>query len=198
VEYTRVAMLRSDVLYVTPVDVWEKAPGGVRDDDNRVAVIPAFGRYPVSDRLIYGPSKAVEVWAAQRFQRMEEHVQWILKNNPGWGLHPETFVQRALLDPIREMGYEVVEHPTLCFFRARADESVWITDCDGQGNPKVTAPTVPQALGSNVTGTVEALLSRKCHGVTTQRQPLKYTALDCSNKDPPPKDLIPVPKNTEG
>jgi hypothetical protein len=182
VEYTRVAMLRSDVLYITPIDIWDKAPGGVRDHDNQVAVIPSFGRHPVSDRLIYGPSRAVEVWAAQRFQRMEDHVQWTLKNDPGWGLHSERFVERALLEPIRKLGYSIVEHPTLCFFRARADESVWITDCDGP-DPKVTAPTVTQALGSNVREKVEALLSRKCHGVTSQRRPI-VTALDCSMNPP--------------
>jgi hypothetical protein len=193
IEYNRVAMLRSDVLYVTPINLWENSRGE-HDHDNQVAVIPSFGRHPVSDRLIYGPARAVEIWAAQRFTRMEDHVKWTLQNDPGWGLHSERFVQRALLGPIQKLGYEVEEHPTICFFRARADESVWITDCDGP-DPKVTAPSVTQALGGNVRDRVERLLGRKCHGVTRQRRPI-VTALDCSKegpnppKNPPPKEVL--------
>ena len=161
-------------MYMTPIDVWEKAPG-VRDTDNQVAVIPAFGKYPISDRLIYGPAPAVQIWAAQRFERMEAHVQWILKHYPGWGLHSERFVKHALLEPIQKLGFGVVEHKTLCFFRARVDESVWISDCSVSG---VTA------LGKNVREKVEQVLRRKC-GKISRRGAL--SELDCSKQPPPPQ-----------
>jgi len=44
--YERVAMLRSDVVYVTPIDVYEMRPGE-KDTSNEIAVIPGFGRYPI-------------------------------------------------------------------------------------------------------------------------------------------------------
>lgn len=40
VRYKRVAMLRSDVVYMTPIDIWETEKMGVRDRANNVAVIP--------------------------------------------------------------------------------------------------------------------------------------------------------------
>lgn len=40
IQYTRVAMLRSDVVYMTPIDIWETERMGVRDRTNNVAVIP--------------------------------------------------------------------------------------------------------------------------------------------------------------
>ena len=40
IQYTRVAMLRSDVVYMTPIDIWETEKMGVRDRANNVAVIP--------------------------------------------------------------------------------------------------------------------------------------------------------------
>lgn len=184
-EYTRVAMLRSDVVYVTPIHIYESSPG-VTDSDNRVAIVPAFGKHPVSDRLMYGPYKAVEIWASQRFQRLEAHIQHILKTDPGWGMHSERFVERALFPPIQKLGYTIMEHPTLCFFRARADESVWITDCNGVAS--VAAPTIAAALG-NPRQAVETLLHRKCGNITTQRRPI-IEALDCSTQQSKPKRRV--------
>jgi hypothetical protein len=46
-------MLRNDVVYVTPIDILN-AP------DSMVSTIPNFGKYPVSDRAIYGPAAAVK------------------------------------------------------------------------------------------------------------------------------------------
>jgi len=82
ISYTRVAMLRNDVVYVTPIDIYEVRPGK-KDEDNRVAVVPGFGRYPISDRMIYGPAHAVEIWASHRFKLLDKHVKWVLKNDPG-------------------------------------------------------------------------------------------------------------------
>ena len=49
VNYTRVAMLRDDVLFVTPIDILLNGKGKV-DYANNVAVIPAFAKWPVNDR----------------------------------------------------------------------------------------------------------------------------------------------------
>jgi hypothetical protein len=164
VEYGRVAMIRSDVFYVTPFDVWE-LPSGHRDINNSVAVIPGFGRYNISDRLIYGPADAVKVWAAQRFQRMEAHVQWTLRNSPGMGLHSELFVLLALLEPIRKLGFRVEEHPTMCFYRARSDESVWTSDCRLAALRTVTKNLGPIPADRR---RVETILGRTC-GRRTRR-----------------------------
>ena len=45
-KYKQVAMIRSDVFYAAPLDIYNAS-------DDRTAVIPGFGRYPVSDRMIY-------------------------------------------------------------------------------------------------------------------------------------------------
>jgi hypothetical protein len=180
IDYNRVAMLRSDVVYATPIDVWQKPSTGQKDYDNHVAVIPGFSKHPISDRLVYGPSRAVAIWAAQRFDRMEDHVRWTLANDPGWGLHSERFVMRALLEPIKKLGYDVEEHPTMCFLRARADESVWTDDCDA----RFSLPSISNALGTNVRERVETVIGRKCHGVNKQRQP-KVLALNCSRPGAP-------------
>jgi len=44
--YARVAMLRNDVVYVTPIDIYAVGPGRT-DAGNRVAVVPGFGRHPI-------------------------------------------------------------------------------------------------------------------------------------------------------
>jgi hypothetical protein len=48
-------------MYVTPMDIYRldndshnKTDAGV-DLENRYAVVPAFNKYPVNDRMIYGP-----------------------------------------------------------------------------------------------------------------------------------------------
>jgi hypothetical protein len=165
IEYSRVAMLRSDVFYLTPIDVWELPTGG-RDNNNSVVVIPGFGKYPVSDRLIYGPAAAVQIWATERFERMEPHVQWVLRHNPGYGLHSEIFVRRALLEPIRKLGFRVEEHPTMCFFRARADESIWTSDCSQAALRSVSAGLEEEdETGLVVVDRVERILRRTCQNV---------------------------------
>lgn len=46
--YTRVAMLRSDVVYMTPIDIWETQHMGVPDTENNLAIIPGvFPRNPL-------------------------------------------------------------------------------------------------------------------------------------------------------
>jgi hypothetical protein len=87
IEYTRVAMLRSDVVYVTPIDIWVGKNPSIMDTENRQVVIPGFGRHPVSDRIVYGPYDAVQEWAANRFSSLADHVDLMLKEHPGQGMH---------------------------------------------------------------------------------------------------------------
>jgi hypothetical protein len=164
VNYARVAMLRSDVFYMTPVDIWQRG-GGVgktaRDMDNRVVVIPDFANFPVSDRMIYGPYEAVRLWSATRFDSLDAHAQWSLQHKPGCTMHSESFVSR-LVTRIQERGFVVDRHETLCFFRVRVDESVWVSDCTmpvPYASPKIRA-----GLPTDLQAEVEAILGRSCVG----------------------------------
>jgi len=132
--YSRVAMLRNDVMYVTPFDVYELSTHK-RDVENNHIVIPDWANYPVNDRMIAGPYKAVKIWATERFWLIERHV----RNYPipGWGVHSETFLNftiiPAMLNASRHSassGYAMDQDPNICFLRARTDGSVWIEDCD--------------------------------------------------------------------
>jgi hypothetical protein len=163
IRYSRVAMLRSDVVYMTPVDIWERGTPGIYDVSNRVAVIPGFGKFPVSDRLIYGPYEAVRLWADTRFARLEQHVAWAQAHQPGMALHSETFVQQLLLTMRAEVpNLTVDEHETMCFFRARVDESVWMDDCDHA--PLYASPLIQHVLPANRRAAVEAVIGRACTG----------------------------------
>lgn len=181
IEYTRVAMLRSDVLYMTPIDMFEYP--------DRV-VIPAFGRYPVSDRLIIGPAAAVKVWATQRFSSMDEHARFMNKNFTGFGMHSERFIKFTILPAIAKVLNAteenfLVQHPSLCFFRARADETVWSTDCDD--SVRRDQELALHSVRANVlNGTVdmrsavERVLGRPCKGVVLGGRTNKEEVIDCS------------------
>jgi hypothetical protein len=158
--YDRVAMLRSDVVYMTPIDLFQANRQPLRDGA-KVAVVPAFGRYPVSDRMIIGPRDAVEIWAAQRFDRLETHVQFVHDKHPGWGMHSERFVKWTIFPAIRETNTTIVEDDFMCFFRARADETVMIKDCEGNRYQNA-APSIVKNLGSDKIGVLESILGRKC------------------------------------
>ena len=162
-KYETVAMLRSDVVYMTPIVVERHNPPDV--------TIPAFGRYPVSDRIIYGAHDAVRAWATARFSHLEEHVAWIYANDPGWGLHSERFVNYTIFPQIH---VPIREHPTMCFLRARADESVWVTDCAG-----AAPPTVMENMGSNMKQRVETTLGRTCGQVKRLARPRTVKSLSC-------------------
>ena len=127
--YTRVAMMRLDVVYVTPFNIYKI---GVKDEtmdiNNHFAAVPNWARYPINDRMFYGPNKAVKIWATERFQRLEDHV--LTYEEPGYGMHSERFLNHSIFPAIREIeGVEVVADPDICFLRARADGSTWINDC---------------------------------------------------------------------
>jgi len=126
--YSRVAMLRSDILYVTPIDIYQ-LPDGSMDLRNEYAVIPSFGNFPVNDRFFAGPADAVQIWAAGRFRRLPRHVQRVAPT--GDGLHPERFLHHTVFPAVRDAGVPIL-HGGMCFLRVRADRSVRIGDC-GRG-----------------------------------------------------------------
>jgi len=149
--YSRVAMLRADVFFATPVNVWH-AQHQQHDTNNTIAIVPGFGLYPVSDRMIYGPSAAVQVWAQQRFQRLPAYLEYLESSASNDGIHSEKYVNHTIFPAIRQTGTIIQEHDTLCFFRARADESVWISDCRNLMSRKQQVPTVEKILNRTCTG----------------------------------------------
>ena len=140
IRYDRVAMIRSDVVYLTPIDIFKSAPDGIFDTFNNQSVIPGFGQGPVNDRMFYGPYEATEIWASGRFPRLDDYL---FKFNRY--LHPERFLRAAILPAIRAISISVDEDPGICFWRARADQSIWV-DCGGM----------------ELQGSLETLLNRRC------------------------------------
>jgi hypothetical protein len=124
-KYDRVAMLRLDVLYALPLDIFKTERGTV-DKENKYCVSPGFAKYPVNDRLFYGPYDAVKIWATERFSRVDNHVRTY---EAGWGMHAERFLDSAIFSAIKEAGFPMTENPDICVMRVRADSSVWMNDC---------------------------------------------------------------------
>jgi hypothetical protein len=134
--YSRVAMLRNDVMYVTPFDVYQLSTHE-RDVHNNHFVIPDWANYPINDRMVAGPYETVKIWATERFQRVESHVRTY--PIPGWGMHSERFLDFSIFPAMLNAssqsslsfssGYAMDQNPNICFLRARADGSVWIEDC---------------------------------------------------------------------
>mmetsp|Transcript_2684 Transcript_2684/g.5117 ORF Transcript_2684/g.5117 Transcript_2684/m.5117 type:complete len:249 (+) Transcript_2684:41-787(+) len=106
--YSRVAMLRLDVIFMTPIDVYrvpdERAPDRypkentrwgatfktpmrsprIRSDyyfhdiDNKYAVVPGFASFPINDRMFMGPYNAVKLWSTARWDLYKHHVHHVL------------------------------------------------------------------------------------------------------------------------
>lgn len=163
VVYDRVAMFRADVAFVTPIDIY--AAHGVYDADNRIAVIPGFAKWPVNDRMIYGPKDAAAVWADQHFSLLPQHIKKIQRRKPGYGIHSEWFLELTILPNIRQLGFDVVEDEQMCFLRARADESVWLNDCGDLAENRRQ---------------LERLIGRKCRQSNLEGMPKKgVIQLEC-------------------
>ena len=146
-QYRRVAMMRNDVVYLTPIDIYSvPESNSILGDDfssNVASVIPDFAKYPVNDRLIYGPHSAVKIWASQRFLKIEEYSR-DPSATPGMVMHSETFLNASILQAIKETNtiddnkgdaanqkfLTVLEDRRMCFLRVRADGAIWIEDCD--------------------------------------------------------------------
>ena len=154
--YSRIAMLRNDVFYTSPVDIY-KLPDGSTDDLNEFAVIPGFSQHPVNDRLIYGPRDAVRLWADNRFERLWQHIQHIQKHHPGDGIHSERFLAFTIFPAIRDAGVPILVDSAICFLRVRSDQSIRLDDCRQRG---ASVDATQRA--------VEFILQRTCQRNETQ------------------------------
>ena len=93
-KYDRVAILRSDVLYLEPINVYDQ------QHRYNTAVIPDFANHPVSDRMFIGPYNAVKIWATQRFALVEHQVQTYKPK--GFGVHYERMMSHSILPKMEE------------------------------------------------------------------------------------------------
>ncbi|CAB9511961.1 expressed unknown protein [Seminavis robusta] len=166
IAYQRVGMFRSDVMYISPIDLYETELQSY-DRQNNQAVLAPFGALPVNDRMFYGPYEAVEIWATRRFQFLENYVHTCER---GWAMHSEKFLNGAILPAVRELGISVVVNPDICFLRARADHSVVATDCHLLGE------TRGYVLG-DMKSVIEGVLERNCSD--PRRATLSHIMIQC-------------------
>lgn len=108
IEYDRVGLFRTDVKYVTPIDIF--------DGD---AVIPEFG-FLVNDRMFYGTYENAHIWAKIRFPS----VPCYKPRHVSIKMHSEFFMNDLVLKNIPN-----VEKKDICFYRVRANVAVWEDDC---------------------------------------------------------------------
>jgi hypothetical protein len=127
IRYTRVAMLRSDVFFVTPIDINVHHSNSTMNVPT--LVIPAFAKFPVNDRMAYGDYDVVRHWAKGRFANIERHLNITnhFKKRPG--IHSEVFLNHTIFPMIREMGCKIEENLDICFLRSRSDQTIWLNDC---------------------------------------------------------------------
>ena len=138
VAYSRVGMFRADVMYLTPIDIasldsnhTSMTTATTTDTQNNHAVVAPFARLPVNDRMMYGPYEAVKIWATKRFELIEERAR--LRQDPGFEMHSERFLNASILPEIRKLGVEVHVNRDICFVRTRADMSAIVSDCTQGG-----------------------------------------------------------------
>lgn len=108
IHYERVGLFRSDVKYVTPIDIF--------DGD---AVIPEFG-FLVNDRMFYGTYENAHVWAKIRYPS----VPCYQPRHKSIKMHSEFFMNDLVLKNIPN-----VTKKDICFYRVRANGEVWEDDC---------------------------------------------------------------------
>lgn len=169
IHYDTIAMLRSDVVYVTPLRLDEYATANT-------VVVPGFAKFPVNDRLIYGPYEGVRIWASQRFSRIDEHVRTSVE---GYGIHDERFLNHTIFPAIEHAlknDKAIFDHPDMCFLRARVDQTIWVNDCDRIMTPKKT-----EKVGNltEMVELVEAAIGRSCNG-PPRKLTNQVTDLNCT------------------
>jgi hypothetical protein len=151
--YDRVGMFRSDVMYMTPIDI-ARLDLGVTDTYNQYAVVPSFCQYPVNDRMIYGPTQAVRIWATQRFQLIEDRVKQA--SDPGFEMHSETFMKKKVFPTIETLSNTSIHlNRDICFARTRSDYSVMVGDCLRSGRTRGWKHVNTKKL-------VESIVGRPC------------------------------------
>jgi hypothetical protein len=153
INYTRVAMLRNDVMYLTPIDIM-KMDNVTLDTENRHFIIPPFANYPVNDRMIYGPYEAVKVWSTKRFELIEERVQD--PEAAGTVMHSELFMNESIFSSIEKLGFSRRLNPDICFVRTRANSVALVDDCLAKGETRGFRDVNRHDL-------VEQIIGRKCH-----------------------------------
>ena len=174
VRYTRVGMFRSDVMYVTPSDIYQTDRESY-DRTSSKAMLAPFGAMPVNDRMFYGPHDAVEIWATKRFEFLENYVQ--KEEARGWAMHSEKFLAGAIMPAVRDLGIDIVVNPDICFLRTRADYSAVTTDCQLMG-------TTRDFEDKDMKAVVESIVERRCS------DPYKVTAAHISVQCEPDADSI--------
>jgi hypothetical protein len=166
VQYSRVGMLRSDVLYMTPIDI-AMLDRGVIDSRNRHVVVAGFAMMPVNDRMVYGNYEAVKIWATHRFALVEERAK--ARQEPGYVMHSERFLNYTVFPEIWKAGYPVNVNKDICFVRTRADESAMISDCIMSGTTRGWGKI-------NKLARVESIVQRNC---TRFKMGVKWIFVGC-------------------
>lgn len=176
-QYEYVAMFRSDVMYLTPIEL-------VPSHRSKDIVLAGFARYPVNDRMVMGPASKVKIWATERFDRLDDHVQWMAKNKDGLGMHSEQFIHKTLLPAMTNSSRGVptfpgvVVDPTICFCRARSDGTIWIDDCNK--GKEVAWRYLPGRDLQLWRRKVEQLLGRECPDPIKMKEMPYPMVLNCS------------------
>ena len=127
ITYDRVGMFRNDVMYLTPIDIYNN--DNITGINNTHTVVPSFAAYPVNDRMIYGPYDAVEIWSTKRFELIEKRAKLKAPGYLGWTMHSESFLASTIFPAIEELGYKIHKDSGICFLRTRADQSVMCEPC---------------------------------------------------------------------
>ena len=83
--YIRVGMFRSGAMFLTPIDHIASLDRAEMNLHNQHAVLVPSGKHQVNDRMIYGPSEGVIVWATKRFELIEMRLQ--LRQDPGFEMN---------------------------------------------------------------------------------------------------------------
>jgi hypothetical protein len=160
-DYTRVAMLRNDVMFLTPIDIWEVGEKElatnetVIDTFNQFFTLAPFALYPVNDRMVYGPFEAVQIWAKRRFVLIENWARNM--SDTGYAMHAERFMNGCLIPAMEKLGYRRWTNPKICFVRTRPRSKVLYHDCSMPGH----------AIGfekpSSVVKSVESIIGKPCN-----------------------------------
>lgn len=129
IRYERIGFFRTDVVYVTPIDI--QAGGD--------AVIPNFG-FIVNDRMFYGSYENAHIWANSRFASASCYEP----RHRDFGLHSEFFMYDFVLPLIANKGVNdsepdndkhyknhtvINKSDDICFYRIRASGKISENDC---------------------------------------------------------------------
>ena len=110
IRYDRVGLFRTDVQYVTPIDI----------HDGNDAVVPGFG-FLVNDRMFYGTYDNAHVWAKIRYASVDCYQP----RHPFVQMHSEFFMNDLILPNIPN----VTRRDDICFYRVRSNGNVLTDDC---------------------------------------------------------------------